>query len=160
MGPLTSDRAPAEERPPMLTMKERAKQARRDAYVAAKEHRKNDPRMAELKAKMKVARREANAKAKELRKNDPKQIALKAQLKQDRKAASALAKDQRRTCSVEAKRVERADKDEHPPLRIVVANRGAMHDGEALPNDRARSLTLLRAALTVIEGGKSPKAPA
>jgi len=52
---------------PKLTMKERAKKARYDAYVAAKDRRKNDPRMAELKARMKAARREASAQAKERR---------------------------------------------------------------------------------------------
>jgi hypothetical protein len=89
----SSDQAPAEDRPRKPTMMERAKMARHEAYLAAKEYRKNDPRTAERKARMKAARREASAKAKELRKTDPKQIALKEQLKKDRQTANAVAKE-------------------------------------------------------------------
>ena len=64
-----------------LTMKERAKKARHEAYALAKERRKNDPRVIALKEKLKQARREASAQAKERRKNDPRTIALKEKLK-------------------------------------------------------------------------------
>ena len=40
-----------------LSMKERAKKARHDAYVLAKERRKNDPRTIQFKEKMKERRR-------------------------------------------------------------------------------------------------------
>jgi hypothetical protein len=58
-----------------LSMKERAKKARHEAYVLAKERRKNDPRTIQFAEKMKERRREANAQAKIRRKNDPTQIA-------------------------------------------------------------------------------------
>jgi hypothetical protein len=44
-----------------LSMKERAKKARHEAYVLAKQRKKNDPRTIQLKEKMKQGRREANA---------------------------------------------------------------------------------------------------
>jgi hypothetical protein len=88
-------------------MRERVKAARHEAYLAAKERRKNDPRTAELKAKVKAARREASARAKERRKNDPKVIALKEKLKQDRRQA----REQRKTRTAAAKKGERAKKD-------------------------------------------------
>jgi hypothetical protein len=145
-------------------MRERAKRARHAAYLAAKERRKNDPRTAELKAKVKAARREANARAKERRKNDPKQIALKEKLKEDRRAASALAKEQRKARAAAAKRTERADKDEHLRSKVATANTGTIlecipgkPDGKALAPLTTRSIAVGRAALTVIEGGKSPK---
>src|SRR5579872_6958931 len=80
----------------LLTMRERAKEARHAAYVLAKERRKNDPRAVELKEKLKQARRDANAREKERRKTDPKEIALKAKLKAVRKEANRLAKEQRK----------------------------------------------------------------
>jgi hypothetical protein len=51
-----------------LTMKERAKKARREAYLRAKERMKKDPRTIEFKAKIKEARRAASKAAKERRK--------------------------------------------------------------------------------------------
>jgi hypothetical protein len=48
-----------------LTMRERAKKARHEAYVIAKERRKNDPRTIALKEKLKKNRQEANKLAKE-----------------------------------------------------------------------------------------------
>jgi len=140
---------PSSDQAPKLTMKERAKAARHNAYVAAKERRKADPRMAELKAKVKVARREASAKAKELRKTDPKQIALKEKLKQDRRAASASARKQRRT---EAKQGERAKKDGN--LRLST---GPMLELICGKLDGKTRTALAAVRLTVIEGGKSPK---
>ena len=41
-----------------LLMKERAKKARHEAYVLAKERKKNDPRTIQLKEKMKQGRRD------------------------------------------------------------------------------------------------------
>jgi hypothetical protein len=160
----SSDQAPAEDRPRKPTMMERAKMARHEAYLAAKEHRKNDPRTAELKARMKAAGREASAKAKELRKSDPKQIALKEQLKKDRQAANAVAKEQRKTRTAAAKKVERAGKDDQLRLRIATANSGAMlelicgkPDGGTPVTTVTRTIAVGRAGLTVIDGGKSPK---
>jgi hypothetical protein len=67
--------AEAEQPDRPLSMKERAKKARHDAYERAKEWKKNDPRTIQLKEKLKQGRREANAQAKERRKNRPKQAA-------------------------------------------------------------------------------------
>jgi hypothetical protein len=53
-----------------LSTKERAKKARPEAYVLAKERKKNDPRTIQLKEKMKQGRREANAQPKERRRAD------------------------------------------------------------------------------------------
>jgi hypothetical protein len=146
-------------------MRERARKARHEAYLAAKERRKNDPRTSELKAKVKAARREANARARERRKTDPKQIALKEKLKKDRQAAAASAKEQRRSRTAAAKKTARADKDEHLRLTIAAANTGAMleriygkPDQDAPVTITTSSIAVGRAALTVIEGGKSPKA--
>jgi hypothetical protein len=94
-----------------LSMKERAKKARHEAYVIAKERKKNDPRTIQLKEKMKQDRRDANAQAKERRQNDPKQIAFKAKLKKDRQEASKLAKEQRKAKAEVTKKAERATKD-------------------------------------------------
>jgi hypothetical protein len=94
-----------------LSMKERAKRARHEAYVLAKERRKNDPRTLQLKEEMKQRRREANAQAKERRKNDPTQIAFKAKLKKDRQEANKLAKEQRKARAEATKAAERASKD-------------------------------------------------
>jgi len=94
-----------------LSMKERAKKARHEAYVLAKERRKSDPRTIQFKEKMKQGRREANAQAKERRKNDPKQIAFKAKLKKDRQEANRQAKAQRKATAEATKRAERASKD-------------------------------------------------
>ena len=93
------------------SMKERAKKARHEAYVLAKERKKNDPRTIQLKETMKQRRREASAQAKERRKSDPKQIAFKAKLKKDRQAANKLAKDQRKATATATKKAERASKD-------------------------------------------------
>jgi hypothetical protein len=93
-----------------LSMKERAKKARHEAYVLAKERRKNDPRTIQFTEKMKERRREANAQAKIRRKNDPKQIALKEKLKTDRQEASKLAKEQRKARAEATKNAERAGK--------------------------------------------------
>jgi hypothetical protein len=160
MGPSRSDEAVTGERPPKPTMKERAKAARHEAYQAAKERRKNDPRTAELKARMKAARREASAQAKERRKNDPKQIAHKEKLKQDRRAAS----EKRRTERGAARTAERAQKDDLRRLKTATAERGAtlaLVQGNlevvAPTATRAQALASLRAALTLIEGGKSKK---
>jgi hypothetical protein len=101
------------------SMKERARQARHDAYVRAKEQRKNDPRTLQLKEKAKELRREARAKAKERRKNDPAQIALKAKLKTERQEAAKLAKAQRKAAATEAKKIERATKDALLNVRFV-----------------------------------------
>ena len=145
-------------------MKERARKARHEAYLAAKERRKNDPRTAELKAKVKAVRREASARAKARHKADPKQIALKEKLKQDRRAASALAKEQRKARTAADRKTERADRDGHLRSTVVSAIGGVklelIHgkpDGDALAEARTRSIAVGRAALTVIEGGKSPK---
>jgi hypothetical protein len=145
-------------------MRERARKARHEAYLAAKERRKNDPRTAELKAKVKAARREANARAKERRKTDPKQIALKEKLKKDRQAATALAREQRRSRTAAAKKAERAGKDKHLRSRIAAANAGAIleriygkPDVDVPVTITPRSIAVGRAALTVIDGGKSPK---
>jgi archaellum component FlaD/FlaE len=145
-------------------MRERAKKARHEAYLAAKERRKNDPRTAELKAKVKAARREASAQATERRKTDPKQVALKEKLKKERQAAAASGKEQRKARTAVAKKAERADKDEHLRLRIASADGGAslecIHgkpDVKALATTMPRSIAVGRAALTVIEGGKRPK---
>ncbi len=135
----------------MLTMKARAKKARRDAYLTAKERRKNDPRTAELRAKVKAMRHEASAQAKARRKTDPKQLALKEKRKRDRRAANAFTKQQRKTLAAPANTTVRADEGERPGLRVVAANTGT-------PEVRIRSLGVARVALTVIEGGKSPKA--
>jgi hypothetical protein len=97
------------ERP--VSMKERAKKARREAYVLAKERRKNDPRTLQLKEAMKQRRREANAQAKERRKNDPTQIAFKAKLKKDRQEANKLAKEQRKAKAEVTETAGRAAKD-------------------------------------------------
>src|SRR5580658_1293019 len=94
-----------------LSMKERAKKARHDAYVLAKERKKNDPRTLQLKEAMKQRRREANAQAKERRKNDPVQIAFKAKLKKDRQEANKLAKEQRKATATATKQADRAAKD-------------------------------------------------
>jgi hypothetical protein len=113
MKKLSQDSAPgngqADDR--RLTMKERAKKARHEAYVAAKERRKNDPRMIEMKAKLKEVRREQNAKAKEQRKNDPAQIALKEKLKADRRAARKGVRDAQKAESGAAKKAHRVSKD-------------------------------------------------
>jgi len=90
-----------------LSMKERAKNGH-DAYMLAKERRKNDPRTIQFTEKMKERRREANAQAKIRRKNDPKQIALKEKLKKDRQEASKLAKEQRKARAEATKKAERA----------------------------------------------------
>ena len=146
------DEAPAEDCPAKLTMKERAKKARHDAYVAARERRKADARTAELKARMKAARREASARARELRRTDPKQIARKEKLKQDRRAVN----EQRRTA---ARTAERPQTGGDARSNIATVNRGVML--ELIQGNGAetgtRSLASGRAALTVIEGGKSPK---
>jgi len=94
-----------------LSMKERARKARHEAYVRAKEQRKNDPRTLQLKEKAKQVRREASAKAKERRKNDPEQIAFNEKLKKERHEATKLAKAQRKAAASEAKKAERASKD-------------------------------------------------
>jgi hypothetical protein len=94
-----------------LSMKERAKKARREAYALAKERRKNDPRTIQLKAKMKERRREANAQAKERRKNDPAQIAFKAKLKKDRQEANKRAKEERKARAEATKTAKRSDRD-------------------------------------------------
>jgi hypothetical protein len=94
-----------------LSMKERARKARHEAYVHAKERRKNDPRTLQLKEKAKQLRREASAKAKERRKNDPEQIAFKEKLKKERQEATKLAKAQRKAAAAEVKKAERASKD-------------------------------------------------
>jgi membrane protein involved in colicin uptake len=159
----SSDRPPEDDR--ALTMKERAKKARHEAYLAAKERRKNDPRTAELKAKLKAARREASAQAKARRKADPKQIALKEKLKQERRAASALAREQRKTQRAAAKSAERADKDDQLRLRVVTGGAGEVPQrisgkpsGGALAEAGPRRVSAGRPALTVIEGGKSAEA--
>ncbi|MGH7272084.1 MAG: hypothetical protein ACREJ3_16765 [Polyangiaceae bacterium] len=90
-----------------LTMKERAKKARREFYLRAKERMKKDPRTIELKAKMKEAHRAANKAAKERHKMDPKQIALKAKLKQGRQEATESAKEQRKAQAGASKKAER-----------------------------------------------------
>jgi hypothetical protein len=77
---------------PRAAIKARAKKARRDAYVAAKERNKNDPRQIERKAQMKEARRAMNKAAKEKRKTDPNEIARKAKQKSDRQAMTKRAK--------------------------------------------------------------------
>jgi hypothetical protein len=146
MGHAASDQAT----PPKLTMKERAKKARHDAYVAAKERRKADPRTTELKARVKAARREVSAKAKELRKTDPKQIALKEKLKKDRREAN----EQRKTRTVEAKKTERARKD--GDLRLSVGPMLELICGK-LDGQTRTSLAAVR--LTVIEGGKPQRKP-
>jgi hypothetical protein len=128
---------------PKLTLKERAKKARHEAYLAAKERRKSDPRTAELKARAKAARREASAQAKERRKTDPKQLALREKLKKDRRDAS----EQRKSRTGATETTERSIASE-PTLALI--------QGDAV-GDRTRSLALARAALTVIEGGKSTK---
>jgi hypothetical protein len=87
-----------------LSMRERAKRARHEAYVLARERRKNDPRTIQFTEKMKERRREANAQAKIRRKNDPKQIALKEKLKKDRLEASKAKAEA-------TKKAERARKD-------------------------------------------------
>jgi len=94
-----------------LSMEERAKKARHEAYVLAKERRKNDPRTIQLKEKLKERRREANAQAKERRKNDPTQIALKAKIKKDRQEANKRAKEERKARAEATKKAERAGKD-------------------------------------------------
>src|SRR5580704_19668357 len=94
-----------------LSMKERAKKARHEAYVLAKERRKNDPRTIQLKEKMRERRREANAEAKERRKNDPTQIAFKAKLKKDRQEANKRAKEDRKAGAQAGKAAERSEKD-------------------------------------------------
>lgn len=94
-----------------LSMKERAKKARHEAYVLARERRKNDPRTIQFTEKMRRGRREANAQAKILRKNDPKQIAFKEKLKKGRQEASKVAKEQRKAGAEVTKRAERASKD-------------------------------------------------
>ena len=53
-------------------------------------------RKSRLKERLKQARREANAQAKERRKSDPKEIARKSKLKADRQEANRLAKEQRK----------------------------------------------------------------
>jgi hypothetical protein len=93
------------------SMKERARKARHEAYVRAREQKKSDPRTLQLKEKAKQLRREASAKAKERRKNDPVQIALKEKLKKERQEATKLAKAQRKKAASEAKRAERANSD-------------------------------------------------
>jgi hypothetical protein len=130
-------------------MKEQAAKARHDAYVAAKERRKNDPRMVEMKARVKAARREASAKAKEMRKTDPKQIALKEKLKQGRRAASAEAREQRRT---EAKTAKRAKNN--GDLRLST---GPMLELICGKLDGKTRTALAAVRLTVIEGGKAQK---
>jgi hypothetical protein len=92
-------------------MKERAKKARHEAYVLAKERKKNDPRTIQLKEAMKQRRREANAQATERRKNDPTQIGFKAKLKKGRQEANKQAKEQRKARAEATKTVERAAKD-------------------------------------------------
>ena len=94
-----------------LSMKERARKARHEAYVRAKEQRKNDPRTLQLKEKAKQLRREASVKAKERRKNDPEQMAFKEKLKKERHEATKLAKAQRKAAAWEAKKAERASKN-------------------------------------------------
>jgi len=131
-------------------MKERARTARHEAYVAAKERRKNDPRMAELKARVKAARREASAKAKELRKTDPKQLALKEKLKQDRREAN----EHRKTRTVEAKRRTERAKKKDGDLRLSIGPMLELICGK-LDGQTRTSLAAVR--LTVIEGGKSTK---
>ncbi len=145
-------------------MRERARKARHEAYLAAKERRKNDPRTAELKAKVKAARREASAKAKELRKTDPKQVALKEKLKADCQAAAASAREQRKARTAAARQTERAAKDEHLRSRIAAPDGRAIlerihgkPEGEPPVTITTRSIAVGRAALTVIDGGKSPK---
>src|SRR5271154_4324645 len=101
-----------------LSMRERAKKARHEAYVLAKERRKNDPRTIQFTEKMKERRREANAQAKIRRKNDPKQIAFKEKLKKDRQEASKLAKEQRKARAEATKKAERAGK--HARLKAYI----------------------------------------
>ncbi len=149
MGRERDDRPHGEPRPPTLTLKERAKNARHEAYVAAKERRKNDPRVAEQKARMKAARREAAAQAKERRKTDPKQIALKEKLKDDRQAARRA-----RTAKVKASERPVARPERGPMLELILGG-----PGRESPSTRSSSLPAARAALIVIDGGRSSKAP-
>ena len=104
-------------------MRERAKKARHEAYVLAKERRKNDPRTIQFTEKMKERRREANAQAGIRRKNDPKQIALKEKLKKDRQEASKLAKEQRKARAEATKKAERDGK--HARLKAYIRVGGA-----------------------------------
>jgi hypothetical protein len=105
-----------------LTMKERAKKARREVYLRAKERMKKDPRTIEFKAKMKEARRGANKAAKERRKTDPKQIALKAKLKQGRQEATKSAKEQQKAQTGATKRAERVGKDARLMVNVASAD--------------------------------------
>ena len=74
-----------------MSMKERAKKARREMYLAAKDRMKNDPRNIERKAKMKADRQAANKVAKEKRKTDPEAIARKGKEKEMRHGNAADA---------------------------------------------------------------------
>ena len=131
------------------SMKERAKEARREAYQRAKERMKNDPKQIALKEELKERRSEANKQAKERRKNDPRQIELKKKLTQRRREASKTAKDQRKARASAAKSVDRAKKvatlmsamrpssqllpDDQPKqvaVQFDVPNTGAMADVE------------------------------
>jgi hypothetical protein len=105
------DDASASRRP---TLRERAKQARKEAYAAAKERLKNDPRVAEAKAKAKEARKALLKARKERLKTDPRELARKAAMKQARKEANERAKSERRDAKAKAsaaKKAERAAKD-------------------------------------------------
>jgi hypothetical protein len=102
-----------------LTRKERARKARHDAYVRAKEQRKNDPRTLQLKEKAKLMRREARAKARERRKNDPVQIAFKEKQRKERQEAAKLARAQRKAAASEAKKADRATRDALLNVRFV-----------------------------------------
>jgi hypothetical protein len=94
-----------------LSMNERAKKARHETYVLAKERRKNDPRTIQFKEKMKARRREANAEAKERRKNYPTQIAFKAKLKKNRQEVNKRAQEDRKARAEATTKAERASKD-------------------------------------------------
>jgi hypothetical protein len=94
-----------------LSMKERARQARHDAYVRARDAKKKDPRTIQLKEKAKQLRRDANAKARVRRKNDPQQIAFKEKLKKERQEASRRAKAEKKAAAAATKQAERAIKD-------------------------------------------------
>ena len=94
-----------------LSMKERARKARHEAYARAKEQRKHDPRTLQWKEKAKQLRREASAKAKERRKSDPERIALKENRKKERQEANKLAKAQRKAAASEARKAKRASED-------------------------------------------------
>ena len=105
-----------------MTMKERAKKARREAYLRARERMKKDPRTIEFKAKMKEARRAANKAARERSKADPRRIALKAKLKQGRQEATKSAKQQRKAQTEATKKAERTGKDARLTANVLSAD--------------------------------------